>query len=389
MDGAVATREVGPTRRRLNGVDLARGAAIVGMLARHVGPVPREEPIASLGWFYTRAEGRAAVLFVLVAGVGIALLASRRDARWVRARLLYRTLWLLPVGLLLMRLDSGIATILAYYAIYFLILVPFVAVRDRTLLLWAGALGVVGPAARLTIRVFAPEMITSLGGTSSNGVLHFLVTGVYPAVTFIPPMLLGMWLGRRLLRASARGDGDVRRLALQLVVVGAAAVATVTAITVLLRTAGVQPMPRGWSFAWTASAHTEMPLALITATGGAIAVLGLSLLVADRFPRATWPGTAFGRLALTIYVGHVIAFAALPGRLEAATVPGGIAIVTAITLVGTVTAVLWLRVLPRGPLESLDHGGFQRLIVPLLERPDADDEPARTGAPPGTAGDRG
>jgi hypothetical protein len=51
----------------LNGVDLARGPAILGMFAAHAGPEPSVG--GPLGWVMQVARGRSAALFALPAGL--------------------------------------------------------------------------------------------------------------------------------------------------------------------------------------------------------------------------------------------------------------------------------------------------------------------------------
>ncbi len=128
--------------RRLGGVDAARAVAVLGMVMVHFGPTPA--PDTALGNLYGVPHGRASVLFVLLAGVGVALLsaggpsekAPRRLAN-VRGRLILRAALLLPLGLWLQGLDHGVLVILQYYAVYFVLAAFVLTFPDRWLL--AGA----------------------------------------------------------------------------------------------------------------------------------------------------------------------------------------------------------------------------------------------------------
>lgn len=63
-------------RTRLHGLDLARGLAIIGMVIVNVGPTEVESLLQRI---YLLPFGRASVLFVVIAGVGMGfLLRSRR-----------------------------------------------------------------------------------------------------------------------------------------------------------------------------------------------------------------------------------------------------------------------------------------------------------------------
>src|SRR5690625_2226875 len=79
------------TSRRFHGLDAARAVAIIGMLAVNVGP--RKEPgdtdVAIL--LYDVPHGRASLLFMILAGMGMSLMPS--PARETDAPLPWRTLF--------------------------------------------------------------------------------------------------------------------------------------------------------------------------------------------------------------------------------------------------------------------------------------------------------
>ena len=120
-------------RTRIVGIDLARCLAIFGMFAVHIGPTDAQ---GWLGTSYAAAHGRASLLFVLVAGVGVSLLGTspRTTGAQVRIRLLWRALLLLPLGLSLQELDHGAAVILQDYAVLFVVATVALLLPDRWLL---------------------------------------------------------------------------------------------------------------------------------------------------------------------------------------------------------------------------------------------------------------
>jgi peptidoglycan/LPS O-acetylase OafA/YrhL len=62
---------------RVRGIDVARALAVVGMVMVHIGPV-RMEGSGLVGAAYRLPHGRASILFVVVAGIGVSLLAGDR-----------------------------------------------------------------------------------------------------------------------------------------------------------------------------------------------------------------------------------------------------------------------------------------------------------------------
>jgi uncharacterized membrane protein YeiB len=349
-DGAATdAAAVGARGRRIGGVDLARALAIVGMLAVHFGPTGITD---AAGRLYALPHGRASILFVLVAGVGVSLLASSRttslaEARW---KLAWRSALLLPLGLLLQDLDHRVLVILQTYGALFLVGIVVLRLPDRALLALAGALMALGPVLFLIGRMTAPETFDRTAIAWSDPLSRILVgvlaSGPYPLPVWASPFVLGMWIGRRDLRAPV-----VRAL---LVALGAAvAVAAPYVGTALERVFGQATTAATWTALLGSAPHSQMPPWLAGSMGSAALVLGLSLVVADALPRATWPLVAMGQLALTVYVAHLVALHAWGGALRSREVGEALRNVLLFTAGAALLATLWRAVVPRGPLEGL------------------------------------
>lgn len=342
---------------RLDGVDVARAIALVGMVTVHFGP-GREVGTGATAFVYHAFYGKASILFALVAGVGVGLMASRRPAGLVRVRMLYRALWLVPLGLALEELDHPVAVILQYYGLFFLGVVPFVGRRRATVLAGAAAWLLVGSGTVLAALVLRPEWMVRTGGDPPTTAWELLVGGYYPAVAWVPVLLFGMWLATVDLRSP--------RVRTAMVVGGAATLAatrwaSVTAASVL----DLQVERGTWAWALAESGHSEMPLAILGAVGFGTAVLGASLVVVDVARPVVAPLAALGRLALTVYVGHLLVYAWVPDLFPADTVAEGVAHVGWFALATAVGSWLWLLAFPRGPLEAAVRWPFERLVVPL------------------------
>ncbi len=340
-----------PVRGRIVGIDLARCIAIFGMFAVHVGPTDAQ---GWLGTAYAIAHGRASLLFVLVAGVGVSLLAAspRASGARTRATLLWRAVLLLPLGLALQELDHGAAVILQDYAVLFVVATVALLLSDRWLVGAAAIALPLGSIGYLWGHLSDPTVFSRQSVALSDPVVdivHRLVlSGPYPLITWLAPFLFGMWLGRRDLRSHV-----VRR---RLLVVGATVAAAAMALSRLLRAVlGAGGDPTGWDHLVMDTAHSQMPLWLIGSTAAAVALLGASLFVADVVPRLTRPLVVTGQLALTVYVAHLLALHAAPDVLTSDRVVPAMGILAVFALASIVLASAWRSVLPRGPLEALLH----------------------------------
>jgi uncharacterized membrane protein YeiB len=331
------------------GVDVARALAIIGMVMVHVGPTAAE---GAAGRIYALPHGRASLLFVLVAGVGVSLLASSRTTGpfRFRATLLWRAALLLPVGLALQRLDHGASVILQTYAVLFVVAMVAETLPDRWLLTSAGVASLIGPGVFLVGTTRWPETFDRgpvAWGDPLHEMLHeLLLSGPYPLVVWSAPLLLGMWIGRRDLRS--------RELGIRLVTVGTAVALGSVAVSAVTTIVLGGPDAPGWRQLVTSmTPHSQMPLWLINGLGTAIAVLGGSLLLTRVVTRAARPLIDAGQLALTIYVGHLVVLHLFPDRATADEVGPAIWRVMVATAVMLAFAHAWRSFFSRGPLESL------------------------------------
>ena len=209
-----ATTADGSTRvrsTRLVGVDLARCLALVGMVTAHLLPGVVDGQVTLT---HQVVAGRSSGLFAVLAGLAIVLLArSRAPVRgqaWHAevAGAAARALGLGVLGLLLGLLDTAMPVILTYYAVLFLLATPFLALRTRWIAAWAAGILVVGPPLSQLVRAgLAPD---APGNPTPASLLapvdllqDLLLTGSFPALTWLPFVLAGMVVGRLDLRSTA------------------------------------------------------------------------------------------------------------------------------------------------------------------------------------------
>lgn len=367
-----------PTKTpRLTGVDAARGLAVLGMIIAHVA-ANAEGAIVDL------VDGRSSILFATLAGVSLSLLTGGRAIHAAlggdRRRLAVRAAVLFVLGLLLEEISTGPLVILAYYAVMFLVALPFLRVRPAILLAVALAWAVAGPLVSYGLRSLSPvadsiERLTfsdlrslpDLGAT-------LLVTGTYPVLTWMPFVLAGMAIGRMDLRSTA--------IRLRLLAGGAAAavvgyggswlaLATLGGPGAMLRRLddlfGVVPTLTP-AFLLVDTPHSGTPFEIIGSGGVAVAVLATCLLVSGLARgRLLWPLTGVGALALTVYAGHIGVLALLPrGVPWQMADPWPLTIAFCLCAIGF--AALWRHTVGRGPLEYVIHtasvraaGGHVRL----------------------------
>lgn len=379
------------SRTRLTGIDAARGVALLGMMSAHVFPLydPGTGAPSLVGLVFS---GRAAALFAVVAGIGIALLTGGPDPGSQgspgrnRRGILARAGVIAVLGLLLGGLETSIAIILFHYAVLFVLVLPFTTLRLSRLAAWAGAWVVLSPVLGYLVRPWINATLVPPGVDGNitwdaflepaTLLADVLFTGVYPAVQWMSYLLIGMVIGRLQLASLGVQAG--------LIVAGVfAAVGSKFLSWYLLIDAGGfaklldTPSGRAWpigrmlevnlagvdqsgSWWWLAASapHSGTSLDLLHTAGTAAAVVGACLLLTRARPNLLLPLSAAGAMTLTLYCVHIWVMALFQVR-ETPLDPGWVFWPQAAAAV--LAGIAFARLGSRGPLETLASGA-SRLV---------------------------
>lgn len=392
-----------PAAPRLVGVDVARGLALVGMMATHVVPAvvvlssgPTGALVERVHPLHLVAGGRSSALFAVLAGVALALVAGRATppsgaahGRAVRA-LLARALVVAAVGLTLGSLDSGIAVILVNYAVLFVVACAFLSLRAAVLWPLATAWLLLSPVVGHLWRAQLPPgpgAVPSWAGLldPATFLTELVVTGYYPVLQWTGYVLLGLAVGRsrwlhdrgaRPLVGLALGGAAVAVLAKlvssallslpgvreQLVVPPTSFLRADLDLVVQTSMYGTTPTT-GWWWLAVSGEHSGTPLDLLHTSGCALAVLGTCLLLTRAAVARTLllPLAAAGSMTFTLYTLHVLVETVRNAAAPAPTATAAVAVWLVQVVAALALATAW-RLLgrggptdpgPRGPLESV------------------------------------
>ncbi|MCT4555498.1 MAG: DUF418 domain-containing protein [Pelagimonas sp.] len=325
---------------RLHGLDIARAFAFFGMvlvnfrIAAEVtdGPDPATALVHAL-------EGRAAALFVVLAGIGVALSGAGP------ALLARRAVFLFVLGLLNMTVFD--ADILHFYALYFIGALPFLRASARQLSVLIAA--VLGLALILLVTLnydagwdwdsLSYEGLWTLPGFAR----HSLYNGWHPVLPWIAFLFFGM--------ALARLDLAARVVQHRLIWIG-------TGVAALTLLPGLATSDPELSALLGTSPIPPSPFYMLSAGASAAAVTGLILRLSPAQPGAVLSSfAATGRQSLTLYIAHILlgmgaleALGLLGGTLSSMGAFYAALIFCALSLI---YATLWQRVARRGPLEAM------------------------------------
>lgn len=374
--------------RRLVGVDVARGLALLAMMAVHVVPATAGGRLDPL---HEAFGGRASALFAVLAGVSLTLVAGRdrpphgTGLRASARGLVARAGVVAVVGLTLGVVSTTIAVILVNYAALFAVATVFLGLRARVLWPLAGAWLVLSPVLSQLWRPHLPPgpgAVPSWFGLADPVAFgtELAVTGYYPVLTWTGYLLLGLALGRSgwFYRDAVRPVALVGVGGLLVAVAAKAVSAALLSLPGVLDRLvvpagsplnpsidlalqgsmyGAAPTTSWWWLAVSAP-HSGTPPDLLHTAGTAVAAVCACLLLTRTVTARTLllPLAATGSMTLTLYSLHVVV-ESVRYTVSADPDAGAVGVWITQCLAGMALATVWhlvarrAGVQPRGPLE--------------------------------------
>lgn len=356
-----ALPSVTPSRRR-PGPDVVRAIAMLGVVVMNyhgyliIRGAPRDGGVLYdvFDPWTGPLSTRFATLFVVTAGVGVALMtaSSFGDAERIRAmrwRLVRRGLVLYGIGLAFDMIWAG--TILPYYGAMFVLAAALFTWRSR----WLVLTGVVAAGAGWSIRWWRLERELDGAGTSwltdppssspRGLVFDVFVNGTHPLLPWLAFFCAGIVLGRLLhttwWRAAAAGAG-LAMFSIAAIVGPAAATSTDVRVRTLLSD---DPFERGLVYVASTLGTALVAFAAISWLADTFE----DTAVVDVLRRA-------GQLSLTIYLAHALVFNLLVDWLDLVEPNGvGTALMFAfvVWLLSIAGAVAYQQRYGRGPAERV------------------------------------
>ena len=404
-------RELGPSKwstdrafgprfspKRIVGLDAARGAAVIGMIAVHILPAYNEytgEPTA----IWKMCAGNAGALFAVLAGISVALSTGANNPhvgiKWRRScvSLVTRALLILVIGLALDQLDVDVYNILPYYGVMFLLAVPLTRLRIRHLLELSFLFAFIGPLvifatnSRVDYVTILNPNFHNLFETPLDVVITLLVGGTYPVVTWMAYLCLGMAVCRMNLKWLTTQA--------QLTVCGAIIAAAGAIFTTLAldygggfsklyeQTDGYSasdilkvfdfgpdghlPTDTAWWLA-ISGPHTETTPSIMLSAGVAMFIIGVLLIISRTLSGLLFPLIAAGSMSLTLYVSHLLLFVPFLDSIYEHAVIWFFAQILSMMLFSSA----WYYTVGKGPLESLVAMVCRRMgkiVVPSSPKP--------------------
>jgi len=299
-------------KKRIIGIDVARALAIIGMIIVNFKIVFGGEGNTIIKYSIELIEGKAAAIFVVLAGVGIALLSNSailnhdlKKIKTIRRRIQKKSFFLFIIGLSYIFIWP--ADILHFYGVYMLITLLllksnlqiiitiallFIFIYPLLILVWDYDIG-------WNYVTFAYSDFWSIHGFFRN----LFYNGFHPVIPWTAFMLIGLWFGKQDLNDNifvkkAMGISLIIFLSIQFLsylllhYLAKRNQVTVDELKIIF---GTSPIP-------------PLPLYMISGSSISIFIIALCIYMANRFENNFIINALkkTGKLALTFYIAHVI-----------------------------------------------------------------------------------
>ena len=298
--------------KRIIGIDIARALAVIGMILVNFKIVFGDQGDSFLKAFVQLFDGKAAATFVVLAGVGLALMTrsavedqSLEKLKIARKKVMKRVVFLFVTGLSYLWIWP--ADILHFYGVYMLVALLFIHQRPGRILVAAVVIIFLFPVALLlwdyetgwNFDTLEYEGFWTWGGFWMN----LFYNGFHPVVPWTAFMLYGLWYGRQDLHNTAFVKRSCWVSLLVFIFVQLISFASLQwlsggdkeAVDTLKSLVGTGPMP-------------PMPLYMASGISVATAVISSCILLGKRYENSRILGALekTGQLTLTFYVAHVV-----------------------------------------------------------------------------------
>lgn len=349
---------------RIEGIDLARSLAIIGMIIVNFKMVIGAEGNSWLLSIANALSGKAAALFVTLAGVGIALMTKKgfvsQDNNLVRSnriRLIKRSVLLFVIGLSYIVIWP--ADILHFYGVYMLVALLFISSSKRKIFFVALSIILLYPFMMWMMSYDTGwnfETLDYKGFWTVDGFIRNLFyNGFHPVFPWVSFMLIGLWYGRH--------DLHDRRIVSKLMIRGwlGFVVLLILSKVLLYVTQSSDPVANEQlSYILGLSPMPPLPLYMLAGCSLSISVISGCILMADRFSDSFIIQSLVktGKLALTLYVAHVVLGMGLAlvydeSMIDKQSIQFTMCYAAVFSMLSIIFSTIWLKYFRSGPLEWL------------------------------------
>lgn len=349
-------------KKRIIGIDVARALAVIGMIIVNFKVVLGENGLNWVKSFVSIFDGKAAATFVVLAGVGLALMTksaikNNDEAllKIARNRILKRALFLFIIGISYITIWP--ADILHFYGVYMAITILFLTSNDKAIIISAITLIVIFPILMTfwnyeigwNYETLDYQNFWTIKGFFRN--LFF--NGFHPVIPWTAFMLFGYWLGKQDLHS----EKFIKKV-FWISTIAFISLQVLSYFSILFLSVGNQDSANELAEIIGTNPMPPLPIYMFNGISFAFAIITACIIIAQRFKNNIIIDalTKTGQLALTFYVAHIIIGmgfieAINPTKMGGYAVEFSVIYALGFSLICILFAVVWRKYKKSGPLE--------------------------------------
>lgn len=347
---------------RIPGIDLARALAVIGMIIVNFKVVFGENGWSWVKSFANAFDGKAAATFVVLAGVGLALMTNSaltnndsQKLKTVRIRIVKRALFLFIVGISYIVIWP--ADILHFYGVYMLIILLLLSSNEKTILISVIALILL----YLLLISFCNyetgwnyDTLEYLDFWTFNGFFRNLFfNGFHPVIPWAAFMLFGFWFGKQDLT-----NGPFIEKAFWVSSLTFVIIQILSHLSISFLSEGSEETTRELSEIIGTNPMPPLPIYMFNGIAISISVISACIIIGNRFSKniIILALNKTGQLALTFYVAHIVIGLGImellsPEKMGDYPIEFSITYALVFSLVCIIFATYWLKNRKYGPVE--------------------------------------
>jgi uncharacterized protein len=349
-------------KERIIGIDIARALAVIGMIIVNFKVVLGDNGLSWVKSFASAFDGKAAATFVVLAGIGLALMTNsalrNKDSqklKTARIRIAKRALFLFIVGLSYIVIWP--ADILHFYGIYMLVILLLLSSNEKIILISTIALILLYPLLFGFWNYETGWNFDTLDYHSFwtfNGFFRNLFfNGFHPVIPWTSFMLFGFWFGKQDLKS----DRFIKK-AFWVSSIAFIVIQVLSYLTILYLSEGSQQTASELSEIIGTNPMPPLPMYMFNGIAISISIISACIIMGKRFStnKVILALNKMGQLALTFYVAHVIFGMGIvevinPKKMGNYSIEFSVVYALAFSLLCVLFAIYWLKKRKNGPVE--------------------------------------
>jgi uncharacterized membrane protein YeiB len=351
-------------KQRILGIDVARSLAVIGMIIVNFKVVFGENGQPWVKAFAGIFDGKAAATFVVLAGIGLALMTNtainnndKAKLKVARNRIARRAVFLFILGISYITIWP--ADILHFYGIYMAITLVLLSKKEHTILISGIVVILVFPLL-LTFLDYETgwdfETLEYQGFWTYQGFIRNLFfNGFHPVIPWTAFMLFGYWFGKQ----DLHNDKFVKKI-FWISTSAFILIQVLSYFTILFLSEGNQEAHTELTEIFGTNPMPPLPIYIFNGIAIAFSIISACIITAKKFENNFIINTLnkTGQLALTFYVAHVIIGMGIidainPSKMGNYSIEFSVLSAIVFSLLCVIFAVVWRKYYKSGPLEWL------------------------------------